>query len=134
MRNERIPMDYHDKKLELQATTVSAYLQEYMIPKDQCASLFFTAADAKFVRSVVFIVATLFDLRALLLEAQILELAATAEKDSRQSIWKSYYTGKRAELFHRGYAVLDEFADASKISTHVLNMLARPPSFSVGPL
>lgn len=38
MRKEKIPVDYCDKKLELQLTSVPTYLQAYLIPKDHGAS------------------------------------------------------------------------------------------------
>lgn len=45
-----------------------------------------------------------------------------------------YFAGKTAELFHRAYAVLDGFEDASRILTDMLNVLERPPLFLVEPL
>lgn len=54
-----------------------------------------------------------------------------AEKKSGEGTWRTHYTEKRAELFHRKVAVLCRFADVPKIPTEVLNVLERLPSFLV---
>lgn len=101
------------QELELQFKSVSAYLKACMISNDLRATVFFTAADLKFLRSVVCMVATPCKLCLLLTETQISVLAAIAEEKCRQGIWRMYYAGNRAELFHSGYAVVDGFADDS---------------------
>lgn len=54
-----------------------------------------------------------------------------AGKKSRQGIWKTYFAEKKAELFQRGYAMLDVCANALKILTDVLNVMERLPSLFV---
>lgn len=76
-------MGYCDKELVLQLTSVSAYLQSCMIPTDNCASVFCTAADVKLFSSVVCVVMIPAELRLLLLETKIGSLAAIAEKKGR---------------------------------------------------
>lgn len=63
MRNKEIPMEYHDKKVKLQHTSVSAYPQACMIPSDPCAGMIFTAADTRFLSIVLSLVTTLSELR-----------------------------------------------------------------------
>lgn len=53
-----------------------------MIPNDHRATVLFTAADMKPIRSVVCMVVTLSELRTLLPEAAFLELAAMTEQKS----------------------------------------------------
>lgn len=45
MRNECIQVDYSDKKLQLQTTSVTAYSQAYIIQNDDRTSVFFTFPD-----------------------------------------------------------------------------------------
>lgn len=59
----------------------------------------------KYLGGVFFIVATLSDLRWLLLKAQNSKLSVSAEEKSRQGIWRMNFATKRAALFHRGYAL-----------------------------
>lgn len=88
-------MAYHEKKLELQLTSEFEYTQTCTIPKDYCASAIFTATYVKFCRSVACMVVTFFDLRLLLSERRILELAALTEKNSRQGSWGTYFAAKK---------------------------------------
>lgn len=76
-------------------------------------------------------ISTVSELCLLLAEAQILKLATMATQKSRQVIWRSCLSRKRAELFHRKYAVIDEFKDVSRIRTEVLNVLEHPALFSL---
>lgn len=77
--------------------------------------------------------AALSELRLLIRKAKIFKLAAIAEENSRGGIWRTYFTGKKAELFYCKYAVLEGFADTLKIPTKVLNMLKHPAWLSVQP-
>lgn len=95
MKNDRITMDYRDEKLEPQFMSMSAYLQASMKPKDHRASVFFTAADVKYARSVVFMVATPSELHEFFSRAQNLKLAAVAEENSKHGIWRAYLAEKR---------------------------------------
>lgn len=71
-------------------------------------------------------VRNIFELRSLLLKTKNSKLAALAEKKSRQGIWREYFDGRRAVLFHGRYKVVDELADASIIPAEVLDVLERP--------
>lgn len=86
VRNHCTPVDYCEKRLEQQLTSVSAHLQAFIVPKARCASTFFTPADVKFPRSVVCIVVTISDFSLLLQKAQVLKPASIAELKSRRSI------------------------------------------------
>lgn len=79
-------MNYQDKKLKLQLTSESAYLQACVVPTEHHARVLSTAADAKFACRVVRIVANLFQLRSILLKVSISDLDARAEKKSSQGI------------------------------------------------
>lgn len=83
----------------------------------------------KYLGTVVGMVATSSELCLLLQKARNSKRAAIAEKKSKQGIWRPYFAEKRAEFYHRGYAVLDEFVDASKVLIKVFNLLDRPASF-----
>lgn len=96
-------MDYCVKNLELEFTSMLAYLQACKIPKNRRASMLFSVADVMFLRTVVPMVATLSELRSLLAEAQMSELAAVAEKKGRNGIWKTHFAGKRDESFQLWY-------------------------------
>lgn len=74
----------------------------------------FPAKGLQYLGSVVFMILTFFELRLFLPKAQILKLVAVAKEKNRQAIWREYYSGKRVDLFHRGYAVVNKFVDASK--------------------
>lgn len=93
-----------------------------------------TAADLKFFGSIVGMVAGISGLHLLLPEAEILRKSALSENKSTLGLWKTSFAGKRAALFHLEYVMLHGFADASKLPAEVLNVLERPPSFSVEPL
>lgn len=69
MRDERIPVYYRDVNLDVQFTSVSAYLQAYMLPNDHRASEAFTAADVQYLGSVACMVAALSKLWLLLRNA-----------------------------------------------------------------
>lgn len=105
-----------------------------MILTDYRGSPLFAAAVTRFPHSVVFIVATLSELYTVLFEAEILELPAIAAKKGTEVIWKAYFAGRRADLLLCGYAVLDGFAESSKVPAEVFNVLEQPPYFSVEPL
>lgn len=86
IRTKRIPRVYHDKKPELWFTSMSAYMQSYVKPKDQCASVIFNVPAVKYLGSAVFIVAALAELRYNLPKAQNPKLAAiTKEKTGKES-------------------------------------------------
>lgn len=89
MRTERIPVDYRDKKRDLQFKSALAYLQAGMIPNGHREKCFYTTTDAKFFFSVVCMVSTLSELRSIFREAQILKLAAVAEEKSRKGNWRT---------------------------------------------
>lgn len=95
------------------------------------AGIYLTAAEVRFLCSVDCIVLILSELRLLPSNKQILELAAIAEKKNRRDIWRTCFSGKRAELFLCQYAVLDGFADALEIPTEVMNVLELPASLFV---
>lgn len=80
MRNKRIPLNHREKTPELQFTSVLAYLQACIILKDHRASVFCTAVDVKFLRSIVCIVDTLSKLFSLSSKAQVSELLAIAKE------------------------------------------------------
>lgn len=105
-----------------------------MLPKNQGASVLFTKIDVKYLCSIVCMVVILSKRRLFRPEARCLRLAALTEEKTKQVIWRTYYTGKTAELFHRGCVVLYRSADDFKIRTEVLNVLEWTPSFFVKPL
>lgn len=86
MRSERYSVDYRNKKLELQFTHVSAYLQACVIPEDHQGSLVVIVTDLKFFRSVFYMVVTLSARRPLLFGDKYLMPAAMDDGKSRQGI------------------------------------------------
>lgn len=66
----------------------------------------------KLLPSIVCIAAAVNKLRSLLSEAQTWELTVMIEDKSRHGIWRTYFAGKRGELFHRRYVVLGGLVDA----------------------
>lgn len=105
MRNEKVLLDYRNKKVKVLFTFLSAYLRACMRPKVHCTSRFFTAVDVKLFRSIVCWVEPPVELCLLFAKAQISRLAAVNEKESGQGIWRVHFAWKRAEL-------LNVFADA----------------------
>lgn len=71
-----------------------------------------------------------FELCLLLPKNQNTNLASIAEERSKEATWRTFLFGKRAELLHRVYVVLDRVADGLKTSTEALNVLERLVSFS----
>lgn len=61
MSDGGIPEKYREKKLKLQRTSVVAYRQGRVIPKDHCASAFCTTVDVKFLCRFVCAIAALFE-------------------------------------------------------------------------
>lgn len=121
-------------KLVLRLTSLLAYLQACMIPKNHDVSVFFIASDAKYLGIVFCMVATFSELCLLLPKTHSSKLATIAEEGSRNGTWRAYFAVKRAKLFNRGYAMLDGSMDDFKISTDLLYMLEWPALLSVGPL
>lgn len=89
-------MDQRSKKLELQFTSESTYLQACVIPKDHRTRWLSPAAHVPFLRSVKFIVVKLSQLCSLFREALFSELAAMAEEEISQRIWRTYFGRKTA--------------------------------------
>lgn len=94
MNNKRDPVKYRDKNLEQRLTYVSAYLLVCMIPENHRVSVVFTAADLKYLCSVVGMVATLSKRLSLLPKAKNSKLAILAKNNSRKGLWRTYFTGK----------------------------------------
>lgn len=90
--------------------------------------VFFTSTGVGYLGSVLCMVGMLSELYFILQKARDPKVTAIAEEKNRQGICKEYF-GKRAELFHHGYAVLDWFVDAWEIPTDTINFLERPASF-----
>lgn len=118
-------MNYRNKKLELYFKSMSAYLPAIMILKDHYAGLLFIVADLKIISSLACTVASLYELWLLLPKARNSKLASITEDKSRKGIRRRLYAEKSAESFHRGFVVLGRFADVSRISAEVLNVLER---------
>lgn len=114
MKNQKRVVAYREKKMELQFTYSSSYLQTRMILKDCLASAFLIAADVKFLGSVFCMFATLSKLSLLLPEVQVLEVPAMAREKSRQGIWRTYFAGNRAKMVHCRCAVVDGLANELK--------------------
>lgn len=101
MRNERTPVDNYDNSLQLQFMFVSACFQAFMIPKDYCANVYFTATDVKYLDGIFCMVATHFEPCSLLPKVQNLKLAPITSEKSRKGIRRTYFDGERAELCYR---------------------------------
>lgn len=99
MRKESTPVDYRNKKLELQLASVPVYLQACLKPKDYCASVVFREADVKFICSIDFIVATFFKLLSFLPKAKILKLNASAKKRTGEVSGERIFLGKELSFF-----------------------------------
>lgn len=109
--------------------SVSSYLQQYIIRIDHYVSMFLTAADVRLFHSAVCTVEIPSKLPSLFPYVQISTPSSNAEEISKQGMCRTYFPGKRAELFNCGYAILYGSADASKILKRVLNVLEWPASF-----
>lgn len=83
MRNKRIPVNYRNKKSELQFMYVSGYFQACMMPKEQCASVVLISADVKYFESFVVMIVIHSELCLLLCSAKNSTLAAIAEEKRR---------------------------------------------------
>lgn len=105
IKKRMIPVCYSDKKLELQLTPVSVYLQAYMMSNEHPASVFLTAEDVKYLCSSVRMLTTPSKVCLLLLDTQILRLAPMAEENSRKGI-RTNFVAKTVDLLQREYAVL----------------------------
>lgn len=69
----------------------------------------------KLLCSEVYTVGTLLERLLLHSEAKVSKLSAMLEQNGREGILLTVFTEKIAELFHRVYVTLDEFADAMKV-------------------
>lgn len=83
-----------------------AFLKSFMITRDHCACVC-TAGNVNCSCIVSYMFTTLYKLRRLHLEAEISKLSVMPEDIRRKVVCKTHFAGKRAELFHREYAVFD---------------------------
>lgn len=64
----------------------------------------------------------------------IFEASFLIEENVRRPISRRYFSMKKAELLDRGYTVFELFADSSRLSSSVLNVLEHLASIVVEPL
>lgn len=90
IRNESIPVDYRNKNLELQFTSVLTYFKAYIKARANFASMRFTSADVRYLKSVSCILSSFSELCSLLSKAQNSKPALFADEKKRKGMWRAY--------------------------------------------
>lgn len=103
------------------------------IPNVEDRSAVITAANVKFLHSIVCTAASFFHLRLLFPDSQNSELASLIYEKVYHCIWRTQFVNNKAGLFYRRYTVLNVLIVPPKLPINVLNTLVHPDFFE-GPL